>query len=46
MRNGILVEEGSPQQILTKYSTDSLENCFLKSCCNQDTNKVYIRFIK
>lgn len=41
MRNGILVEEGSPQEILTKYRTNSLENCFLIACCNQETNKVY-----
>lgn len=41
MRNGMLVEENSPQQILTKYNTNSLEECFLTACCNQETNKVF-----
>lgn len=42
MRNGLIVEEESPQQMLTKYETQSLEECFLKACCNQQTNEVYI----
>jgi len=40
MRHGILVEEGSPQDILTKYGTDSLEESFLILCCAQETNEV------
>lgn len=35
MRNGLLIEEGSLQEILTKYSTVTLEAAFLTSCCNQ-----------
>lgn len=48
MRKGILVEEGSPQYILTKYNTNSLEESFLRACCEQETNQVneyyYIKY--
>lgn len=40
MRNGLLVEEGSPQEILTKYSTATLEAAFLTLCCNQNMIEV------
>ncbi|VVC27530.1 Hypothetical protein CINCED_3A011626, partial [Cinara cedri] len=40
MRNGVLVEEGSPQFILAKYNTDTLESAFLKLCCNQNENHI------
>lgn len=35
MRNGLIVEEGPPQDILVKYGTDTLESAFLMLCCNQ-----------
>lgn len=42
MRNGILLEEGMPQEILTKHGTDTLETAFLILCCNQkEENKVF-----
>jgi len=40
MRNGVLVEEGSPQYILDKYKTDTLESAFLTLCCKRDENLV------
>lgn len=47
MRNGILIEEGSIEQLHTKYNTNMLEECFLRACCNQGTNNVIILpFIK
>lgn len=47
MRNGILVEEGNPRDILIKYNTESLESAFLTLCYDQDSNKVLvILFIK
>jgi len=38
MRNGVLVEEGSPQEIIFKYEADSLESAFLTLCSYQDSN--------
>lgn len=40
MRKGVLVDEGSPQHILTKYNTESLEESFLIACHNQEINHV------
>lgn len=40
MRNGLLVEEESPREILFKYSTNTLEAAFLALCCNQKMIKV------
>lgn len=40
MRNGVLVEEGSPRYILSKYGTESLESAFLTICSDQEINKV------
>lgn len=40
MRNGILVEEDSPNDIIVKYNVESLETAFLKLCYDQDLNKV------
>jgi len=40
MRNGQLVEEGPPQDILMKYGTETLEATFLTLCCIQKSNKV------
>jgi len=37
MRNGLIIEEGPPQDILVKYGTDTLESAFLMLCCNQRT---------
>jgi len=37
MRNGLIIEEGPPQDILVKYGTDTLESAFLTLCCNQRT---------
>ncbi|CAI6347958.1 unnamed protein product [Macrosiphum euphorbiae] len=37
MRNGLIIEEGPPQDILIKYGTDTLESAFLTLCCNQRT---------
>jgi len=39
MRNGVLVEEGAPEDIISKYRADSLESAFLTLCSNQDTNE-------
>lgn len=39
MRNGVLVEEGAPEDIISKYGADSLETAFLTLCSNQDANK-------
>jgi len=39
MRNGVLVDEGSPQEIMFKYEADSLESAFLKLCSYQDSNE-------
>jgi len=44
MRNGVLLEEGAPKDIISKYGSDSLESVFLTLCSYQDTNeapKVY-----
>lgn len=41
MRSGVIIEEGSPQDILIKYDTDSLESAFLTLCYNQENNKVF-----
>ncbi|XP_050542644.1 ABC transporter G family member 20-like isoform X2 [Daktulosphaira vitifoliae] len=38
MRNGILIEEDSPNVIIQKYDIESLEAAFLKLCNNQDLN--------
>lgn len=40
MRGGIIVEEGSPKDILSRCGTDSLESAFLTLCCNQKSKKV------
>jgi len=37
MRNGLIIEEAPPQDILVKYGTDTLESAFLKLCSNQTT---------
>lgn len=44
MRNGEIVKEGSPQDIMSDYNTDSLESAFLVICCNQGTNEVLLYF--
>ncbi|XP_025200634.1 ABC transporter G family member 23-like [Melanaphis sacchari] len=35
MRNGLIIEEGPPQDILIKCGTDTLESAFLTLCCDQ-----------
>lgn len=42
MRKGVLIEEGSPQDILAKHRTDSLETAFLTICCKKEVDKVSI----
>jgi len=42
MRHGQIIEEGSPQHVLDKYQTDSLESCFLTACHNERNNEVCI----
>lgn len=45
MRNGVLIEEGTPKEILDKYGSDTLEEAFLALCRKQIKNKVFLRFI-
>lgn len=40
MRNGVLIEEGSPRDILIKQNTTSLEEAFLVLSSSQKFNKV------
>lgn len=42
MRNGVLIEEASPQEILLKQNTDSLETAFLSLSYNQQIDQVRI----
>lgn len=48
MRNGLIIEEGPPQDILVKYGTDTLESAFLTLCCNQRaiTEVLYLDIFK
>ncbi|XP_060879231.1 ABC transporter G family member 23-like isoform X2 [Metopolophium dirhodum] len=43
MRNGVLVEEGAPKDIISKYGADSLESAFLTLCSKQDANEAPIK---
>lgn len=45
MRNGVLIEEGMPIDILNKYGLDTLEETFLRLCSYQDKNNVYLLLI-
>ncbi|VVC43846.1 ABC transporter-like,P-loop containing nucleoside triphosphate hydrolase [Cinara cedri] len=36
MRNGSVIEEGSPQDILTKYESESLDMAFVRLCYKQE----------
>lgn len=40
MRNGKLIEEGSPQEILSKYNVNTLETAFLTLCHSREINQV------
>lgn len=40
MRSGKLIEEGSPQDILHKYNTDTLESAFLTLCRSEEIIQV------
>lgn len=40
MRNGVLIEEASPQDLLAKENTNSLEEAFLSLSRNQNIKKV------
>lgn len=42
MRNGVLIEEGAPKDIISKHGADSLESAFLTLCSYQDTNETPI----
>lgn len=44
MRNGVLIEEASPQDILLKERTNSLEEAFLSLSRNQ--NLVHVKITK
>lgn len=46
MRNGVLVAEGSPQSVINKYETDSLEAAFLALCSGRDQNRVKLHFMR
>lgn len=45
MRNGVLIEEANPMDILIKHGSETLEEAFLMLCCNQEKNNVLLRFI-
>lgn len=38
MRNGVLLAEDSPSNILSMYRTEKLEDAFLQMCLEQQTN--------
>ncbi|VVC43845.1 Hypothetical protein CINCED_3A004789 [Cinara cedri] len=40
MRNGVLLEEGPPVDILLKYNTGTLESAFLTICCKEEDNNM------
>jgi ABC-type multidrug transport system ATPase subunit len=40
MRNGVMVAEGSPQRIMEKFGTNSLEEAFLKLSLKQEGSGV------
>lgn len=40
MRNGKLIEEGAPADILSKHNVDTLESAFLSLCYNREENQV------
>lgn len=40
MRNGVLIEEASPEELLVKQNTNSLEEAFLSLSSNQQFNEV------
>ncbi|XP_025421296.1 ABC transporter G family member 23-like [Sipha flava] len=42
MRNGVISEEGSPRDIISKFNSDSLENAFLSVCYNQEKQQAVI----
>jgi hypothetical protein len=42
MRNGVLIEEASPEELLIKQNTNSLEEAFLSLSSIQQFNKVNI----
>lgn len=44
MRNGVLIEEASPQDLLVKQNTTSLEVAFLSLSYSQKFDKVHNLF--
>ncbi|VVC31700.1 AAA+ ATPase domain,P-loop containing nucleoside triphosphate hydrolase,ABC transporter-like,ABC [Cinara cedri] len=38
MRDGIIIDGGSPRDIFIRHGTNTLEEAFLKLCCEQKTN--------
>lgn len=38
MRNGVIIEEGSPRDVIANNESVSLESAFLKLCYNRDKN--------
>lgn len=46
MRNGILIEESSPQELLAKQNTNSLEEAFLSLSRHQQFGRVGVLIVK
>lgn len=42
MRNGVLVGEDSPNNMILKQNASTLEEAFLSLCCIQDDKRVSI----
>lgn len=40
MRNGVLISESSPQDLLVKQNANTLEEAFLSLCSSQQFDKV------
>jgi len=40
MRNGVLISESSPQDLLVKQNANSLEEAFLSLCSSQQFDEV------
>lgn len=42
MRNGVLLDEDSPRNLLEKYDCDTMEHAFLKLCNSQENNELNV----
>lgn len=45
MRNGSVIEEGSPQDILVKYESDSLDSAFVRLCYKQEQEVILLLIV-